>query len=125
MGNQIKGRVDFECGAVTYSLQFTANGLCELESEAGCSAIVFLKKLDAAGEDLNFSDIRLLFWAGLQEHHPDLTLRDAGRVITDLGGLEPAMTLVEQAVTLAFPDAKAGGSGTGKRKGSAKPKARA
>jgi hypothetical protein len=111
MTNRIRGKVDFDVDGASYSLHFTANGMCELEAAAGCSAMAFLKRLEAsAGDDLSFGDVRLLFWAGLQEHHPDMTVRDAGALMTDMGGIATAMELTGRAVADSMPKPNEGGA---------------
>jgi hypothetical protein len=52
-----------------------------------------------------FSTIRAIFWAGLQDRHPDLALKDAGRIITALG-MKRADELVGEAFALTFPEVK-------------------
>ncbi len=114
MTNIIKGKFDFVAAGKTYSLQFTANGMCELEAAANCSTMAFLKRMEANAEnDLSFIDVRLLFWAGLQEHHPELTVKDAGRIVQDMGGLAEAMTLAGQAVQSGMPQDESGGNASG------------
>ncbi len=121
MANRVKGQVALDTGDATYTLEFTPNGFCALEDETGKGTMEFIRNLEAAGEDLKISDMRLLIWAGLQEHHPDLSLRDAGTIIGELGGIEAAVELMETAVTAAFPDrpAKSKGGSGGKRKATA------
>jgi Phage tail tube protein, GTA-gp10 len=110
MSNTVRGKIDFEVGGSSYSLHFTANGMCELEDAAGCSAMAFLKRLEAsAADDLSFGDVRLLFWAGLQEHHPELTVRDAGALMTSVGGIGGAMELAGRAVAESMPKPDDGG----------------
>ncbi|MFW2541533.1 GTA-gp10 family protein [Primorskyibacter sp. 2E107] len=111
MSNRIRGRHDFEADGKTWSLHFTANGMCELEDAVGCGVLAFLKRIEAAGEDISFRDVRLLFWAGLQEHHPDIDLRGAGALITALGGIAQAMELTGQAVADSMPKPDAPGDG--------------
>ncbi|QBF32144.1 GTA-gp10 family protein [Thalassococcus sp. S3] len=117
MSNKVKGKIDFDVDGETYTLQFTANGFCELEAESGLTPGQFLKRLEDRGdEDLSFKDVRLLFWAGLQEHHEDLTQRDAGRLITDIGGIVVALEKLGEAVNLSMPDAPKGGKGKAGKK---------
>lgn len=103
MSNVIKGKFDFEVEGETYHLQFSVNGMCALESAAGCGAQAFLKRLEQASKDenLSFGDVRLLFCAGLQEHHEGLTAVQAGRLITQMGGIGPAMDLVGRSLAAA------------------------
>lgn len=109
MTNKIRGKVDFEVGGKVWSLHYTTNGMCELESAAGCGAMQFLQRLETtSAQSLSFGDVRLLFWAGLQEHHPEVTVRDAGALITDLGGIGQAMDLTGQAVADSLPEPDSG-----------------
>ncbi|WP_407496849.1 hypothetical protein [Pseudooceanicola sp. MF1-13] len=107
MANATKGQKAVEAGGQTYIIEFSANGFCELEDATGKSTMQFLTDLDAQAqaEDVRFKDVRLLFWAGLQEHHEGLSQRDAGRIMKEVGGFEKAMTLIQDAVTLALPQA--------------------
>ena len=118
MGNRELGLVSMQAGDRSFRLQFTINGLCALEDASGLPAPDFMVNLQvsSAGGSFRLSDVRLLLWAGLQEHHPDLSLRDVGEIITDMGGVEVAMRDLEKAVAAAYPDAKKAGS-----KGAAKP----
>jgi len=110
MTNKVRGKIDFEVDGTSYSLHFTANGMCELEEAAGCNAMAFLKRLEAsAAENLSFGDVRLLFWAGLQEHHPEMSVRDAGALMTAMGGIAKAMELTGQAVADSMPKPDEGG----------------
>ncbi|MBY6163968.1 hypothetical protein KUV73_24005 [Mameliella alba] len=116
MANRIRGVFPFEAGGESYVMQYTANGMCALEDTTGQTATAFLQGLDAAGENLSFRDARLLFWAGLQEHHEGLTLHQAGKIMTALGGIVPAMEMTAQAVQASMPEAKTadGAAGNGK-----------
>ncbi|WP_136441634.1 GTA-gp10 family protein [Pacificoceanicola onchidii] len=120
MSNPIRGKIDFDVDGETYSLQYTANGMCELEDAVGCTAMAFLNKLESAGEaNLSFKDIRLLFWAGLQEHHPNMSVREAGALMTKAGGIAAAMEMTGKAVadSMPKPDASAGKPKGKKKKG--------
>lgn len=103
MGNRIKGTFPFSAGGADYVMQFTANGMCALEDVTGTSATAFLKDLEEAGDNLSFKSARLLFWAGLQEHHEGISQNEAGKIITDLGGLVPALELAGKAVQASLP----------------------
>ena len=110
MGNKVTGKTDCTVNGETYALQFTTNGMCELEDATGRSLMAFLDGLDeaAARNDLSIGDVRLLFWAGLKEHHPEITIQQAGSLMQDLGGLEKAMELAAEAVAVSMPKPDAG-----------------
>lgn len=112
MGNKQRGIIDLVADGATYQLHFTANAMCELEAKAGDVAITeFMAKLqaDQVSGRVRMSDLRLLIWAGLTEHHPGLTLQDAGRIIGEIGGMGAAMAHIDQG--LAAASGPAGGDG--------------
>lgn len=118
MGNVVKGEVTFLDGDVTYTLLFDINTLCTLEAALGLNSIAELE----LGEGMSTRTLRTVFWAGLIEHHPDLTEIAAGKILTRISSGE-ALSKVMQAVAAAFPEAanapadprmQAVGPGTGK-----------
>ena len=118
MTGDIRGIVPIEAGGETYRLQFTVNGMCALEEETGESLLVFFKRMQGsfANGEFRISDVRMLIWAGLQEHHDGLTVKEAGRLVQEAGGPEVVMEHLERAVVAASPDdKKAAGGGKKKR----------
>lgn len=111
MANSVRGEVGFKAAGKTFTLLMSINALCELEGELDMK----VEALGAAmqgGADL--VTVRAIFWAALQDHHPDLDLKAAGKLMTDLG-LEASVDLIGKAFAAAFPDkvgaADAGASG--------------
>lgn len=106
MANQIKGQKSVTLDGATYTLEFTPNGFCELEDATGKGTMEFLRDLQLAAEaeTIHFRDVRLLFWAGLQEHHPDMDIKAAGGLMRKMGGLQGAMSELQEAIALAMPD---------------------
>ncbi len=102
MGNRQKGEVGFEADGKPYTLVFSINALCELEDRMG-EAVSGIDSL--ASSRKRFRTIRTVFLCGLLDHHPELTEREAGRII-DAIGIERADALVGEAFALAFPEAK-------------------
>jgi hypothetical protein len=102
VANKFKGDVSFETGEKTYTMRFSANALCELEDalEMGVNAVA--KQL-ANPESMRLKMVRVVFWAGLRDHHPEITLHQAGEIITDVS-LTQAMGVVSKAFELAFQD---------------------
>jgi hypothetical protein len=94
--NPHRGEVAF--GA--YTLRFSVNALCELEAEMemGVSEISDMM----ASKSVRLNHIRTLVWIGLKDRHPDLTEREAGEAMTDLG-IPAALEVVGRAFGLAFP----------------------
>lgn len=101
--NRTKGTVHFSAGENTYMLVFSTNALCVLETNLGDA-------IWAAFDDLStmrISTMRTVFWAGLQDHHPQIDKAAAGRLMDQIG-LPRVIGLIMEAVALAFPEAKPG-----------------
>lgn len=112
MANRIKGEVSLEYAGETFILQFGFEALVLVEDRRG-------KAFGGVVEELNegrLGAIGALFWAGVQAHHPEVTFEAAGRMIIDITeggrGLELQNKIIE-AITLAFPKAKAKAKGEG------------
>ena len=102
MTNVHKGDVAAEIDGAGYTLRFSVDALCQLESAAG-------KSFADIGRDLSTGKIsitlaRQLLWSALREHHPAVTLKEAGEMIKGLGGITGAMAKINEALVAAFPD---------------------
>jgi len=107
MANPHRGEASFEVDDKTYRLRFSWNAAAEFEEPAGRS---FYDAADAlAAGRLSVRTLRAMLWAGLQEHHPGLTLRDAGVLIERIGQVE-AWGLVRRAIEYFFPPSEAAAS---------------
>lgn len=82
MGNPHKGEVTLEAGDTAYRLVFNINTLCVLEDHLDMSVTAIAKKLSG---DVRIGFMRSVIWAGLQEHHPDVTVKAAGDLIGEVG----------------------------------------
>lgn len=100
----LKGEVGFTAGDAAWTMVFSANALCVLEETFGIGVndISGLMK-EAPGMVL----FRKLFFAGLADYHPEVTLLGAGRLISQYG-INESGELIGQALTAAFGD---GGDG--------------
>jgi hypothetical protein len=83
-------------------MRFSANALCELEDAIGMGVNAVATQMSDPST-MRLTMVRTVFWAGLRDHHPDITLHQAGEIITDLS-LTKAMELVSKAFELAFQD---------------------
>ena len=83
-----------------YKLQFDVNAVCEAEE-------VFKEPLEDVLNDVKKMKqariIRVLLWAALQEHHPELSLRDTGKIIGEMGA-EPIEKAIIGSLHAAYPD---------------------
>lgn len=127
----MKGEVSFAAGDKTYTLVFSNNAFCALEKHLNRGIFEIYEeiaswspKLDAKGKPLpetkgemearakriRLGFCRALFWAGLSERHPELTLEEAGALMTDAGGLIGVMNLISTGVSASHPAPEAGSS---------------
>lgn len=124
MANEYKGEVGFTSKGAEYKLSFSANALCELEDvlkkDAGEIERMFVNPVG-----VRLSDLRIVFWQGLCDHHEGITLEQTKDI---LKGLSPGK--MGELIGLAFlasmkddgaagdapadppkPDSPAGGTG--------------
>lgn len=128
MGNPTRGTVTFEADGTTYSLSYSVNALCELEEAAGEGVTQIAARMSDP-QGLRLAMVRNLFWAGLRDHHPEVTVAETGRLM-DAVGMSAAGELVARAFVLAFPQAEKAaarplGRESGRRTGSGRTSARA
>ena len=63
-----------EIGGKEYRIEYDINAGCDMEDRGGKMITQLL--------DDNLRSTRLALWGGLRKHHPDLTLLDAGDLVT-------------------------------------------
>lgn len=104
--NPETGVVSFEASGETYRLQFTIDAICTLEDLLDKSVADIGVQM-ARGR---IGTIRAALWAGLREHHPKVTLREAGDLLTD-PGLKGGRSVefIGQALKLAFGEDETAG----------------
>lgn len=103
MANPVKGEVSFEANEKVYKMRFSANALCELEDQVGMGINAIATQL-ADPNNLRLKTVRAVFWASLLDYHPDITLRQAGDLVTEINMTE-ALKLITKAFELTFQDA--------------------
>ena len=120
-----RGAVSFEADGKTYTLSYSVNALIELEEAMGMSAMQ-IPGLFRDGSGIQLKHIRLLFWAGLRDHHADVTIAEAGEMMRAVG-LNKAAQLIGKAFMGAFPEAEERASsplGAGRDRGTGKSSSR-
>lgn len=106
MANPNRGQVALKAGDRDYMLSYSVNSLCELEDELELPIASIVTTMQTP-DKLRMTFVRALVWAGLQDHHDDVSIKDAGLIIGD-AGFQPSMEAVREAFKLAFPDAQKG-----------------
>jgi hypothetical protein len=100
MTNSFRGEVPLQVGETTYTLRFSANALCELEDALGMGINKIAAQM-ADPETMRMKTVMTVVWAGLRDRHPDITLAQAGEILTD-ASLSRAMEAVSKAFILTF-----------------------
>lgn len=117
MANPHRGEASIALDGETYVLKFSLNSICEIEDMTGQSINDTLKQVQAN----DFRAVRAVLWGSLLDHHPDITLKEAGALIPE-GGLTSIIEALSLAVTRSFPDATEADEAAGNPQ-SASPKA--
>lgn len=86
-----------------FKLQYDANALCEFEEESGLKLGQMLSAMEKP-EDMSMKMIRALLWAGLVEHHEEITVKEAGNILSD-AGMDATMAAMKKAFTGATKSA--------------------
>lgn len=105
MANRELGEISFEAGNKDYFLCYSPNACCEFEDAAGITIVEMAQTFNDPS-DLKFSMLRHLFWAGLLDCKPDISLKEAGEVMKQAGGIKKVMLIVTSAFNAAFPEGK-------------------
>lgn len=106
MANAQRGGVTLEAGGKAYTLSFSINAMCELEDAFGkpvMEVIEDFQNADTDGSKLSIKTVRVLIWAALIDHHPEMTQQDAGR-LTIGTDMNTVMEKVGLALQRAFPE---------------------
>ncbi len=105
MVNKVKGEVTLQHGGATYQMRLDFNALAEFEDALGGDVNALTILQSASG--LNAKKTRALFWAGLKQCHPEMTLELAGSI------LSANLDKLGDAMATAFPDAESGNAAAG------------
>lgn len=81
MTRRNEGEATFEADGQTWRLRFDFNAMADFEAETGKNALQALEGMETG--TASAQDIRALVWAALRDGHPDVTLRQAGRLVVE------------------------------------------
>jgi hypothetical protein len=108
MANPHKGDVELKAGDGVYVLRYSIDAICSIEDELDQGFPAIAVDLSNPGK-VRLSTIRHVLLAGLREHHPDVTLKQAGELIVAAGGAVQVLGRIAEAFALAFPETEASG----------------
>jgi hypothetical protein len=100
MANPHRGEVELKAGEKTFTLAFTINSVCELETALDKPL------MDIVSDMGRLTTIRAVLWAGLRHHHK-MTLEAAGDVMQEAGAPATAEA-INVALSRAFPQPEPG-----------------
>ncbi len=99
MANPHRGEVDLTVGDKTYTLRLSINAMVEVEQISGLGISDIIAELQAAPK---LGTLRTLLWGALREHHPKMSLVDAGDIIGEIG-IQAVADAVGEALSKSFP----------------------
>jgi len=106
MANANKGEVEFEASGTVYKLSFSANALCEIEDALGMNVEVVIAELITA-KNVKLGQLRILFWQGLRDHLPDITLDETKAILRTMKPADMGR-LIGEAFVRSMPAAPEG-----------------
>lgn len=108
MANAQKDEVLLVSSGKEYLLHFSLNSIIEVEAAAGTDINSVLAKLNSNPPD--FLTMRLLLWALLIDHQPEITQKEASKLMPQ-GGFPVLSKTLQRAISIAMPsDDGAGGN---------------
>jgi len=100
MANKFKGEVPLAVDGKEYIVRFSANALAELEDSLDMGINAIMAQL-ANVETMRMKTVIKIVYAGLRDRQPDVTLAQAGEIITD-ASIVRTMEALNAALVLAF-----------------------
>lgn len=83
MGNSHRGDTPVEVAGVAYTLCYDLNATAMVMDHLGLTS--FEQLADGVSlSGVGMSDLIYIMWAGLQHHHPDLTVKEVGAMDWDI-----------------------------------------
>lgn len=106
MANSHKGEVELKAGDEVYILRYSIDAICSLEDRLDKGFPAIAAEMSNA-TTMRLSSVRQVLLAGLQEHHPHMTLKQAGELLVNAGGAMVVLGKVNEAFAAAFPNTEA------------------
>ncbi|WP_315920440.1 hypothetical protein [Mesorhizobium sp. SP-1A] len=106
MANRERGEVAFDALGQSWTLKLGTNAMCEIEDATG-KTFSEVGELMGDQKRVTIKLMRTVFWGALREQHEDVTIKQAGAVIDDIG-MQEAGRLIGEAFQAAMPEQKEG-----------------
>jgi hypothetical protein len=101
MVNAHKGDVALEVGGKTYTLRYSHSALIKLEKQLDQSIMRIMQDIGKADE-MRIGTLVAILWAGLQKHHPDLSVDEACELLDEKGDDASVIDVIGDAFQKAF-----------------------
>lgn len=107
MANRELGELSMDIGGDTYTMSLTIDAMVALEELFSTpDKPMFFGEIAALAERGSMKHIRGMIWAVFQEHHPDLRLKDIGKLVAKGGGLLRFNQQLAALAEVSKPDPK-------------------
>jgi hypothetical protein len=106
VANKKRGYVAIELDKAR-NLKFDFNAICELEDALG-KPVTQLKE-----ENVGFRELRAMLWAGLLHESPDLTVEEAGALVSEAESVQYVTEKVVEAFATGLGTGEGGAPGNG------------
>lgn len=103
MANPHRGEVAIKVGDKDYTLRLSINAIAEIENLLDLGVNEIAAKLGRP-DKIRIGHLRAIVWGALNEHHPKMSVVDAGELIGEFGAPE-MVGKIQEAFMLAFPQA--------------------
>lgn len=102
MAKELRGQATFKIDGTAYRMSYSFNAIAEIEDVLDDTMDNIVARLqDPKG--IRISLARTVFWGGLLDHHPEITVKEAGAIMTRLG-IVRSLELVAEAINRSFPE---------------------
>jgi hypothetical protein len=100
MPNPLRGETTFEANGKEYRVRFNWNVAAEYELPAGRPLSVGVQEI--LDGKVSARSLRAMLWAGLQENHPEVSLKHAGEMLGAIG-VKKGLDVMLEAVQYFYP----------------------
>lgn len=92
-----------EADGKSFTLNLSVNAMCQIEEKMGMGFPRILNDLSQP-ENIKINTVRLIFWGCFIDHHPEVTLEQAGEIMLASGGFAFAIETITTLIADVFPN---------------------
>lgn len=107
MANQDKGEVSIEIEGKSYTLSMDLDAMAALEEMfSKPNELATFDAICALADRGSMTHLRALIWCVLHSHHPELDIKDVGKLVQKAGGVAKFTLKLAQLAEATAPDAR-------------------